>query len=279
MQSPQPQQLVTRRYLQDAHYNADAERLAASGWRVVSLQREPTGAIVATYAPLAPVAPAARSWRHALTIGGAALGLLLVVSIVFTLITLARAPRAPGAATTTATTATAYAATIQAMSQPQGTLPPTALAPVTGAHLGGPIGDFDTAFGVPQTQYQWPATTIAAHTVAITITPTNLGDSRDDQDRAVLIDITGQSVGQPWSAAADATIVASFLPTDAIATRDAPATSQLGPDHIFTSAQLAASLAPAVFQSAAGQQLAPGVFDWQCSTQQPYCEIGVGSNS
>jgi hypothetical protein len=53
MTAPQPPQPFTRRYPTDAHYSTDALSLAQAGWRVLSVQREPTGAIVATYAPVA----------------------------------------------------------------------------------------------------------------------------------------------------------------------------------------------------------------------------------
>lgn len=74
---PQP---FTRRYASDAEYSSDAEQLTASGWRVSSIYREPTGAIVATYATYAvTISPQQRPGLHPAVIVVGVIGLAIVL--------------------------------------------------------------------------------------------------------------------------------------------------------------------------------------------------------
>jgi hypothetical protein len=168
---------------------------------------------------------------------------------------------------------------------PQPTVSPAPLL-ISGARLGGPIVDFDARYGgdnPPGPIYQWN-TMLAGAPVQLTVSLSLNNDAVDGQNRAIIIDITTPNgSGTPWSAAEDAAIVSSFLPIDARHTKDVKdvaGSGALGPDHIYISQQLAASLSPSLFSSiATGRQLTPGTFDWQCSTQHPSCEVGVGTNS
>jgi len=164
---------------------------------------------------------------------------------------------------------------------PQPTRTPAPLL-VSGAQLGGPITAFIARYGganPPGATYQWD-TTVSGLPVQITVSLALGSDSLDGQYRALFIDLTNPNgAGAPWSAATQAAIASSFLPSDGRHTRDVAGSDGFGPDHIATSPQLAASLNHTVFQDANGLPVTPGTFDWQCSTQQPACEVGVGTNS
>jgi hypothetical protein len=149
---------------------------------------------------------------------------------------------------------------------------------VSGPRLGAPLSDFDIAFGPEQSQGMWQAT-LQGHKAQINIAVSQVGDSVDASLRVVIIDIIGADTTHAWTSAQDAALVASFLPSDAVHARDISGWNTLGPDHIFTSAQLANSLAASVFQDANNQTLTPGTFDWQCSTSRQVCEVAVGTNS
>lgn len=155
-------------------------------------------------------------------------------------------------------------------------------ATVTGARLGGPILAFNARYGSdnpPGPIYQWN-TTISGVPVQLTVSLSRNGDTLDGQTRAVIVDIAApSSANAPWSAAQEVALVSSFLPPDAHHINDVAGSGTLGPDHISMSQQLANSLAPAVFALGASSGSTPGMFDWQCSTQQPYCEIAPGTNS
>jgi hypothetical protein len=172
-------------------------------------------------------------------------------------------------------TEAAFYATATADAQ-KNPLPPVSVL-VSGARLGGQLAAFETTYGNESSQDTWD-TTIAGQQVQLTVTITQFGESLDGQDRVLLVDIVGQS-GSGWSATTDAAIVASFLPRDATHVRTGAGYGSLGPDHIYKSRQLANSLDASVFQNSANQQLTPGTFDWQCSTDRPMCEVGVGANS
>ncbi len=96
MTNPLPQPF-TRRYPTDAHYQADALSLAQAGWRVVFVQREPTGAIVATYASTAStallhpssVSKRATQDRNAFVIVGSIIGGALVFALLLALLSAA----------------------------------------------------------------------------------------------------------------------------------------------------------------------------------------------
>jgi hypothetical protein len=285
MQQPPQQQLVAHRYGADAQYTAHAGQMAQAGWRVVSVMREPTGAIVATYAQAgapatlpAPHASLAEN-RHPLKIPAIITGAALVAFLLC--VGLALLTNALSATSHGAPSATSAAPTLP----PAPTDTPAPLG-VTGARLGGPIVDFDARYGgdnPPGPIYQWN-TMLAGAPVQLTVSLSLNNDAVDGQNRAIIIDITTPNgSGTPWSAAEDAAIVSSFLPIDARHTKDVKdvaGSGALGPDHIYISQQLAASLSPSLFSSiATGRQLTPGTFDWQCSTQHPSCEVGVGTNS
>src|SRR6185437_12333122 len=294
MTNPQPQPF-TRRYPTDAHYQADALSLAQAGWRVVSVQREPTGAIVATYASAASTASTAlpRSssiWkratqdRNAFVIAGSIIGGALVFALLLAL--LSTAMRGVGAAGGGATasvasggaqaTSAAFSAALDATATANAALATATpqVARVSGPHLGAPLSDFDVAFGPEVSQGFWD-TTIASQHVQLAISGTREGDSVDGQDRSVIIDISGADMHHAWTSAQENAIVTPFLPPDATHTHDVAGWDTLGPDHIFTSLQLANSLMPGVFQDANNQNLALGTLDWQCSTNQQFCEVGV----
>lgn len=208
---------------------------------------------------------------------------LCAVLALYLSITLLAACDQPSPAAATAPTATPFVHidNTGAAPQPTSTPAPPAAQPVAGAQLGGPIVAFDARYGSdnpPGPTYQWN-TTIAGQPVQLTVSLSAAGDSLDDQDRAVIIDLTSPDGGSAWSTAQEAAIVAPFLPSDARHTQTVAGSSPLGPDHLYTSQQLAASLSHALFQNAAGLPVTPGTFDWQCSTQQPMCELGLGDNS
>lgn len=312
--SHQAPQFLTRRYLTDADYSADALTLAASGWRVVSVQRESDGAITANYAPTAvqpqlqpqpqpqsqeayagPPVPrmdrtriTERQQAHALLILGAILSGLVLLAVMGTLVNaaLTGGAQATVRATTTPSAssayATAYAATAQAMASQSTVTSAPAPILVTGARLGGPIFDFDARYGSdnpPGPSYQW-FTTLAGQPVQLTVALSRDGDTLDNQTRAIIIDINSPTgSGAPWTAAEGAAIVKPFLPADATLIKNVAGSGNLGPDHIYMSQQLANSLAPSVFTLGTSTYTTPGTFDWQCSIQHPSCELGPGSNS
>ncbi|HEX9036643.1 MAG TPA: hypothetical protein VF808_06580 [Ktedonobacterales bacterium] len=154
---------------------------------------------------------------------------------------------------------------------------------IAGAQLGGPVSAFDTTYDVEASSNSdtWD-TTIDGHPVQVVVGITKTAsDSLDGQDRAVSISIYGQgSAG--WNAAEDAAIVAAFLPPDGTPIRTGAGFGPLGTDHVYMSMHLANSLDGSVFQTANGQQLTPGAFDWQCtraSTIPPYCFVEASVNS
>lgn len=257
---PQP---FTRRYATDAEYASDAQQLAASGWRVSSSYREPTGAIVATYgATAAPAVPPREvpSWLFGFIIGA-------VIVIACCGVPLA----------TTALSPSASSSTPMANVSAQTDTPTPILQRVSGARLGGPMSAFDQTFGVEFNSNMWH-TTIAGHPVLVDVTRTNVGESQDDQTRVILIDISPLSGGS-WSASQEQTLAASFLPMDAVATQTMAGSGKLGPDHIFTSQQLANSLTLGVFQNVPNTPVAPGTFDWICASDGTFCDIAIGTNN
>lgn len=281
----QPQPPIIRRYATDAQYTADATALLRAGWRVASVSREPTGAIVATYIP--PSAPVPADPQRAVTpnvaLGGALIVAILAAALLahaLSGITGASSPSAlqPTPTTflqvTTATTNPNAAATILASDGRS----PAGAAMITRAQIGGPLSAFDSAYGPEASQDTWN-TTLNGQPVQLIVGETRLGDSADGTARAVVIDIDGADTAHSWTMAQEAALVASFLPPDAKHTKDVAGYGQLGTDHIYISQDLAASLTPSVFENAANQQLTSGTFDWQCSTQQQVCEIGAGTNS
>lgn len=295
-------QLITRRYFQDVHYTTDAANMAAAGWRVASIQREPGGAIVALYAPVSaqrplqalpqidPMRVSGVTQRRIFGIVGVITGGLVLLAIFAGILNVAtRGNHVGGAGDTSSSTsaqstnaafASALDATATANAANATGVP--ALQPVAGAQLGGPITVFDARYGgdnPPTPIYQWD-TIIARQPVRLSVTLSHTGDSLDGQYRAVFIDITTPNgSGAAWSAQQDATLVSAFLPSDAQHVRDIPSSSPLGPEHVFMSAQLAASLVGAIFQDGSGHALSAGTLSWQCSSTKPYCEIGVGTNS
>lgn len=272
--------------------------MAAASWRVTDARRAPDATIIVTYT-YSPVIPSpqasaptgnqnanataprgvgawlARQPPHVrnliLLIGG----LMVVWALVIVIAVSASAQYQTvtiGADSPTATATTAIAVEDT----------PTPLPLVSGPHLGGPILDFVTAYGggnSPSPVYQWDIMRDGIP-VQIMVSLSQNGDSLDDQYRAMIIEITpvGGS-GTPWTATQDAAIVRSFLPSDAVHVRNIPGWGKLGPDHIYTSQQLANSLTDSVFQNSGGHVLPPGTFDWQCSTSAPLCEVAVGTNS
>lgn len=309
--APPAASTFTREYPTDADYQTDSRVLVRSGWRVITIQRTPIGAILATYAA-APVtsnatpattheniaASTKNRWLETLVrikrhlsmrwfIGGIIGGAVVVGLLVGLLISSLASNTSPStgaspsavSVSATETANTAYAASLNATATAFANVPTATPAPVmvAGAHIGGPIDDFDAAYGPEVSQDTWD-TTIAGQDVQLMVSLTHLGDSRDSQDRTVIIDISQQS-GSAWSASEDAAIVGSFMPSDASHVRTLSGWSNLGPDHIYLSHQLATSLVASVFQNSANQLLTPGTFDWQCSTSTAMCEIAVGTNS
>lgn len=119
MSSPQPP--VTRRYLTDAAYTADAAAMTAAGWRVISISRDASGAIVTIYAPPgmptgAPARGLALLNRRMFFVGAGVGGLLILVAVAALLVTnLSPSAAAPGIAAATQT-ASAYTAALDATS-------------------------------------------------------------------------------------------------------------------------------------------------------------------
>jgi hypothetical protein len=273
--------------------------MAAASWRVTDARRAPDATLIVTYtfAPAIPPAqasaptgnqnanaPAPRGLGAWLARQSPQVRLALVIGVlvvIFVCAGIANALTGRGTQTQTVTivtdSPTATATTAIAVEDTS-----TPLPLVSGPHLGGPILDFVSAYGggnSPGPVYQWNIMR-AGIPVQIMVTLSHNGDSVDDQYRAVIIDIsTISGSGTPWTATQDAAIIRSFLPSDAVNTRNIPGWGKLGPDHLYTSQQLANSLTGSVFQNSGGHVLPPGTFDWQCSTSAPLCEIAVGTNS
>lgn len=292
-----PMGVETRYYRTDDEYTRDAASMVAAGWRVTDARRAPDGTIIVTYtfSPQTPYAPAnvpmggynasanaprgigawlARQPSHVRT--GIIIGvvaMVLVCGLVATALDGNLQTRTVTIGVGDSPTATPTIA--------EATATPTPIR-VSGPHLGGPILDFVAVYGggnSPSPVYQWDIMRDGLP-VQIMVSLSHNGDSLDDQYRDVIIDIsTIGGGGTPWSAAQDAAIVASFLPSDAVHTHDIPGWAKLGPDHIYTSQKLANSLAASVFQNSGSHTLPPGTFDWQCSTSAPLCEVAVGTNN
>lgn len=148
MSPPGAPHFITRHYVQDAQYTADAGQMAAAGWRVVSIQREPTGAIVATYAfhgnatvlpsPSSPFGTPRKRMpinRRMFFMGAGAGGLLIIAVVVALLFAnLSPSGAAPsagsavsaGAATQTASAAYTSALDATSTAAPNATPAPTA---------------------------------------------------------------------------------------------------------------------------------------------------------
>lgn len=117
----QPQQHITRRYLTDAQYTADAARMATAGWRVSALSRDvATNQIIADYvAPSTPRPPLPPLDRRMFFLGAGIGGFLVIALIVvLTFASLSPSSAAPSAAAATQTASAytvAYAATATAL--------------------------------------------------------------------------------------------------------------------------------------------------------------------
>ncbi|HEX2348591.1 MAG TPA: hypothetical protein VHI51_09155, partial [Ktedonobacterales bacterium] len=262
MQSP-----VTRRYLTDGQYTADAAQMAAAGWRVVARQREPSGAIVASYAPnpadvpLPPVRQP-RPWYRSASgivaiIGGAVfLGCMIIAVILgmqFANGPLSTTPPdglVPSAmatnqafATSLDATATAMAARATATPQPRR---------VSGAHLGAPLSDFDAVFGQEQSPGVW-YTTLSGQSVMVTAQTNTMGAGSSDPittpdgvARVWTLSVTYLGPSAP-TAAQNAAICRQFMPPDARHISDNANSPTL--EYIYRSQLLAASFDANAFQN------------------------------
>lgn len=277
-QFPQFPQPFIRRYTTDAEYTSDAQQLTTSGWRVSSLYREPTGTIVATYAPYVATAHASpRPGVHPAVIVVGVIGLVIVLCCFapFLATVLSSAHNQSITLTPTDTPEPTFAPYVAPTASP---------APmIAGAHLGGPLSAFDAVYGPEASQGTWN-TTIAGVPVQIMAMSTRAGESVDGQDRVIVISIR-QLHGSNWTPAQDDAIVRGLLPLDASLTQTQPGSGDptgSGPEHIYMSQQLAASVAPSVFVDVHNQPVTPGTFDWQCtngdSGTQSFCIMGAGTN-
>lgn len=272
-------QPVTRRYLSDARYTADAAHMAAAGWRVVSLQREPSGAIVASYAPNPAAVPSPpvrqpRPWYRsasgiAAIIGGAVfLGCIIIAVILgvqFANGPLSTTPpdglvpsaMATNQAFTTSLDATATVIAAHATATPQPRR-------VSGAHLGAPLSDFDAAFGQEQSPGVW-YTTLSGQSVMLTAQTNTMGANTSDPittpdgaARVWTLSVAYLGPSAP-TGAQNAATCRQFMPTDAQHVNDNANSPTL--EHIYRSQLLAASFDANAFQDNNGDDVTPGTFD------------------
>lgn len=272
-------QPVTRRYLSDALYSADAAQMAAAGWRVVSLQREPSGAIIAIYSfqstlimtqALRPHQLWYRSAFGVFSIVGFAIFLGAMIVAVWQGFVIANSgifarPPDPLVDSTEATNqtftssldaeATANAASATATPQPRR---------IAGAHLGAPLSDFDAAFGQEQGAGVW-YTTLSGQAVMLMAQTNTMGAQTSDSIT------TPDGVSRVWTLsvsylgptaptlAQNAAICQQFMPPDAQHISDNSNSPTL--EHIYRSQLLAASFDANAFQNNNGNDVTPGTFD------------------
>jgi hypothetical protein len=162
-------------------------------------------------------------------------------------------------------TATAYAGATPT--------PAPANAFISDAQLGGPTTAFDCGLGAEESEWTM---TIAGQPVQVQLGQSSPYQSENGWVRVTQITIantSGASGSVPaWSPAEDAAIVAPFVPPDATLLKTEAGSGVNGPNHIYMSQRLAISFDPTIFKNAA-----PGTFYWQCATNQPLCQIGLGN--
>lgn len=272
-------QLVTRRYASDAHYTADAAHMAAAGWRVVSLQREPSGAILASYA-LNPAAAGSQAFRQARPWYRSASGRAFTIGFALFLVAMlvavwqgfviansgifARPPdglvpstEATNQAFTSALDATATANAVNATATPQPSR-------VSGPHLGAPLSDFDAAFGKEQGAGVWYAM-LSGQSVMLTAQTNAMGADTSDPittpdglDRVWTVSVSYLGPTAP-TLAQNAAICRQFMPPDAQHISDNSNSPTL--EHIYRSQLLAASFDANAFQNNNSDDVTPGTFD------------------
>ena len=289
MTNPQP---FTRHYATDAHYTADAQRLAQAGWRVVSIQREPTGAIVVAYASTAPLHPTS-VWkrvtqdRSALVIAASVIGGFLAFALLLVLLSAAMrgigasgggAPDAPGGSAQA--TSAAFAASLDATATANAAIATATpeVARVSGARLGAPLSDFDAAFGPEQGSGVWYMT-LSSQSVMVEAHTSTIGadDSITTPDGVVRVWTLSVDylAAAPPSAAQNAAICRQFMPADAQHIRDDASVAPTV-EHLYRSQTLAASFDANAFQNNAGAAVTPGTFSVFYSARS--CFIATGED-
>jgi hypothetical protein len=170
---------------------------------------------------------------------------------------------------------------------PQPTAKPTATAtatpsgpqPITAATLGGRESDFTAKYGDPVnpagTVRTYPPATIQGASVRISINTSATGSP----DRARYLLLVPSDSGTTWDGTTANTIAKTFLPSDATYVKDMQV-ADFGLEHIYHSADLAASLPADLFIDAAtNQPVPPGTFYLSCGNQvdpQGGCSLQVG---
>lgn len=294
MIQPQPSQLVTRRYFADDHYTTDAASMVAAGWRVVSIQREPNGAIVASYTPITAQSPSPRSTptldqmhvsdqiqRRALLFVGALISGLVLLAILAGVISAAVSPQTSvqqGTPSNAQATNAAFAASLDATATADASSATSTPAPVRveGAQLGGPLDAFDVTYGTEQGSDTW-YTSLDGQQVMIFADPNSTTNGQittpDGSVRAWSISVTYLE-SPPPSAAQNAVICKKFMPSDA--QRLSVNSSASPTEYIYRSQQLASSFNANAFENNAGADVMPGTFDVVYSAMT--CDMTTGQS-
>jgi hypothetical protein len=169
---------------------------------------------------------------------------------------------------------------------PHASASPHTPAGIHAATLGGTINDFQTRYQVVAgTQNFVYDATIAGQRVEITLGPDLPQQSLDGVAHIAVVTLSVPADAlrsEQWSAALADQVAQPFLPADAQLQHSI--TVNGAPDHIYTSASIAATFTPDQFVTDANAPVPLGTFDDLCrplplsNTGIEQCTIAIGSN-
>ncbi len=173
-----------------------------------------------------------------------------------------------------------------ATATPQASATPHARAGIHAATLGGTINDFQARYqAVASTQNLVYDATIAGQPVEIALGPDLPQQSLDGVAHIAVVTLSVPANAlrsEQWSAALAAQVAQPFLPADA--QFQDTVTVNGSPDHIYTSASVAATFTSDQFVTDANAPVPLGTFDDLCNplpfsnTGIEQCTIAIGSN-
>ena len=173
-----------------------------------------------------------------------------------------------------------------ATATPQPSATAQAPASIHAATLGGTISDFQARYQVVAgTQNLVYDATVAGQRVEIALGPDLPQQSLDGAAHIAVVTLSVPADAlrsEQWSAALAAQVAQPFLPVDAQLQRTV--TVNGAPDHIYTSASIAATFRPDQFVTDANAPVPLGTFDDLCrslplsNTGIEQCTIAIGSN-
>ena len=162
---------------------------------------------------------------------------------------------------------------------------PAGPQPIFAPVLGGTVNDFIHQYGrsenpADNTSGIWQRLSVAGHQVTLLVSAAPLRDSQDSQDGLPHIEELSVQApsGVTWNSSTQQSLMAVFLPSDAMFERQQPTTN--GFERIYTSTQLAATFTADLFTNDAGTQtVAPGTLFEQCNLGTGPAPAGTVANS